>query len=139
MEADQLLKALNNEKNEKMLEHSFSEIKNKKNDILQQLQLSKNLLKQFHKKLENYKYCETIEEMDYGHYVRWISLKNPEVIKLTNGGVICDMKIQNEIPYLLCKNNLNRMFQVNLNTCVVFQKLTNDELIILEVMKYLEK
>ena len=95
MEADQLLKALNNEKNEKMLEHSFSEIKNKKNDILQQLQLSKNLLKQFHKKLENYKYCETIEEMDYGHYVRWISLKNPEVIKLTNGGVICDMKIQN--------------------------------------------
>tara|TARA_Y100000590_G_scaffold268901_1_gene301959 strand:- start:276 stop:695 length:420 start_codon:yes stop_codon:yes gene_type:complete len=139
MEADQLLKALNNEKNEKMLEHSFSEIKNKKNDILQQLQLSKKLLKQFHKKLENYKYCETIEEIDYGHYVRWISLKNPEVIKLTNGGVICDMKIQNEIPYLLCKNNLNRMFQVNLNACVVFQKLTNDELVILEVMKYLEK
>tara|TARA_Y100000389_G_scaffold108521_1_gene105653 strand:- start:1475 stop:1894 length:420 start_codon:yes stop_codon:yes gene_type:complete len=139
MDTEQLLKALNNEKNEMMLEHTFSKIKNRKNDILQKLQLTKGILKELHKKLKNYKYCETVEEMDYGHYVRWISLKNPEVIKLTNGGIICNIKIQNDIPYLLCKNNINRMFQVNLNECIIFQKLTDNELIILEVMKYLEQ
>lgn len=137
MNIDSLIKALDNENNEKIMNESLSCIKSKKNDILQQLGLTKESLKQFHKKLKNYKYCENPEEVDFGKYIRWISLKNPEQLKLTNGGIICDLKALDGELHIVCKNNLNRMIQLNFNKSIVFQKLSNEENIILHALKLL--
>ena len=41
--------------------------------------------------------------MKYGSYVRWISLKNPENLKLTNGGIVCEMKLEIKVLLLSAK------------------------------------
>ena len=138
MDVDSLLKALDNENNEKIMNETLSSIKAKKNDILQQLGLRKDSLKTLHKKLKNYKYCENVNDLDFGRYIRWISLRNPEQLKLTNGGIICDLKVVDEELHIVCKNNINRIIQLNFNKSIVFQKLSNDEHIILQALKLLE-
>ena len=85
-------------------------IKKYKNDILQKLQMDRTKLKTFHKKLKNYMFCNDLKDIQIGHYVRWIPLKNPENVSLTNGGIVCEIKsIQGEC-YILCKNFMNRFF-----------------------------
>ena len=138
MDVESLLKAMNNDNNERIMNQTLSSIKAKKNDVLQQLGLSKEDLKVFHKKLKNYKYCENVDDIDFGRYIRWISLKNKNQIKLTNGGIICDMKLVKEELHIVCKNNMNRITQVNFNNTIVFQKLSSDENIILHALKLLQ-
>jgi hypothetical protein len=138
MNVDSLLKALDNENNEKIMNETPSSIKTKKNDILQQLGVKKEDLKMFHKKLKNYKYCEQPNDVDFGKYIRWISLKKMDNFKLTNGGIICDMKVVNDELHIVCKNNLNRIIQINFNKSIIFQKLSDEENIILHALKLLQ-
>ena len=136
---ENVVKSLENEKNENIMQLTNSKIKNDKNNILQQLQLERTKLKTFHDKLKNYRYVDEISDMQFGHYIRWIPLKNPEDVKLTNGGHICDIKILNEGVHIVCRNGYNRFMQINLDENLVFQKLTNQEKIILKTIDYLNK
>ena len=81
-----------------------------KNDILQKLQLEKDKLKKYHKKLKHYRYCDEMSDLQYGYYIRWIPLKNPDNIKLTNGGIVTDILIVNDCIQIQLKNNRNRFF-----------------------------
>jgi hypothetical protein len=130
-------KALENENNESIINLTISEIKSEKNDILQKLQLGKEDLKDNLKKLKEYRYINNINDLNYGCYIRWINLKNIENLKLTNGGFICDIKI-NEGIEILCRNNFNKLFQLRFDENLIFQKLTEQEKIILNVINNLK-
>lgn len=138
MDVDKLLSALNNENNEDIVDLDFATIATNKNKILQQLNLKRADLIIFQKKLKEYRFIDDIKNLKFGGYVRWISLKNPEHIKLTNGGIICDMKEMNDDIHIRCKNNMNMIFQIKLSEVLLFQKLTNQEKIILKAMTYIE-
>lgn len=135
MEVNKLLHALNNEENLNIIDLDFATIAKDKNDVLQKLQLDKESLKQLHKSLKMYRYIDTVEALHYGAYVRWITLTDPEHIHLRNGGIVCEMKVIQESVHIKVKNNLNRMFQFNMNEVLVFQKLNPQEQIILKAMK----
>lgn len=137
MDVDKLLSALNNENNEDIVDLDFATIATNKNKILQQLNLKRADLIIF-QKLKEYRFIDDIKDLKFGGYVRWISLKNPEHIKLTNGGIICDMKEMNDDIHIRCKNNMNMIFQIKLSEVLLFQKLTNQEKIILKAMTYIE-
>ena len=128
-------------------------ITKEKNDILQRLPLERETLKTFHKKLKNYRYINNLNDFKVGNYVRWINLENllereknedsetneNTVIKLTNGGFICDIvENSNGKPNLLCRNSFNRLFEISLNKCIVFQKLNNHENIIMSILQYIK-
>jgi hypothetical protein len=134
-----LLKALNNENNSGIENLTTRKIKAIKNDYLQQLQLSRDKLKEFHLKLKDYRFVDDLTDIQYGRYIRWISLKNPEKICLTNGGVIIDIKIQEDGIHLLCRNFKNNRFQIKIDECFIFQKLTDQEKTILAALDYLDK
>ena len=80
-----------------------------------------------------------MQDVQYGYYIRWISLKNPDNVRLTNGGIIIDIDIINSCVQLRIKNNMNRIFQIKLDECYIFQKITPQEKVILGVLDYLEK
>lgn len=132
-----LLHALNNEANESILDTTTSTIQAKKNDMLQKLQLPRNELKKMHTALKFYKYVDELPEINLGRYIRWISLKNPDNIKLTRGGIICDIYTSNDDIEIKCKNNMNRLFTLKLNECFIFQKLTDQEQVILSAVNHL--
>uniref|UniRef100_A0A6C0CNA8 Uncharacterized protein n=1 Tax=viral metagenome TaxID=1070528 RepID=A0A6C0CNA8_9ZZZZ len=138
-EINDLLEALENDGNSSIMKLTHSKIKQHKNDILQQLQLPKQKLKTYHKKLKEFRYCSEMSDLQYGYYIRWIPIKDPEKIKLTNGAVIADIKIQNSQIQILCKNFKNMFFQIKFDECIVFQKISEQEHVILSVLDYLEK
>lgn len=138
-DTDKLLLALENETNASIMNMTTSKIKTIKNNMLQQLQLDKDTLKSLHKKLKDYRYCSDMSDLQYGYYIRWIPLRDPSKIKLTNGAYLCDMKIVNNQVHLVCKSNMNRIIQIKLDEVMIFQKLSPQEKVILSVLDYLEK
>lgn len=139
MNADLLAKSLDNESNESIMEMTHMKIKQIKNDMLQKLQLSRDELKKMHQKLKNYRYVDDLTNIQYGRYIRWISLKNPENIKLVNGGIVCDIKLLKSGIHIFCKAMNRYLIQIKLDENLVFQKLTDQEEVILCAMDYLQK
>tara|TARA_B100001057_G_C22648885_1_gene871287 strand:- start:406 stop:831 length:426 start_codon:yes stop_codon:yes gene_type:complete len=133
-----LEKALNNENNESLINLTFDKIDKKKREIFEELELSRSKIKKFLKKLEDYRYIEEIQELQYGNYFRWINLNNLEDLKLTSGGILCEIKVDNNI-HLVFKNNMNRFFQINMEDNFIFQKFSDQERIILYALDHLEK
>ena len=131
--------ALENEDNQNIMALDNGKIKCTKNDVLQRLQLPKDKLKSIHKSLNNYRYVDDISDLHYGSHVRWLNLKDPKKIKLTNGGFLCDIKILESGTHLLCRGFANRMLQLKMDECYIFQKLNQEEQVILSVMDYLNK
>lgn len=134
-----LIKSLDNENNSGIENLSTRKIKAIKNDYLQQLQLSREELKDYHKKLKEYRAVDDLTNIQYGRYIRWISLKHPENICLTTGGVIIDIQLQDDGIYVLCKNFRNKRMKIKIDECFIFQKLTDQEKTILAALDYLEK
>lgn len=136
LDEDKLLQALEDDENKCLLNLTTSKIKSIKNNVLQQLSLDREDLIILHDKLQEYRYVDEIPDVKYGCYIRWIRLKNPDEIKLTNGGVIVDVSVMNDDIYLTCKNNRNRMFKLKMSENIIFQKLTEQEKILLSVLDY---
>ena len=150
MDIDKLLHALNNESNEAIVDLDYSKIAKAKNDILQQLNLPRAELMALQTKLKPYRYIDDLADIRFGSYIRWISLKNPSVIKLTNGGIICDIKAHNEVAgrvgahnaandiIIKCKNRMNNIFQIKMSEVILFQKLSEQEQVILSALKLIQ-
>ena len=139
LQIDQLLGALENETNASIMELTNAKIKQINNDALQKIQIRGNELKQMHKKLKEYRVVRDLRDIQLGYYIRWIPLKDPSNIYLTNGGIIIDIDILKNGIHIRVKNNRNRIFQIKYDECVIFQKLTVQEKIILSVLDHLDK
>lgn len=134
---EKLLSALEDDDNAQLLELDFKKIEIEKKKILDKLELPQKQQNVLLKKLRQYRYIDELPGMKYGSYVRWISLKNPENLKLTNGGIVCEMKVGDKGIVIVCKNNFNRFFQLNMTETLIFQKLTEQELVLLSALEYI--
>jgi len=139
LDVDKLLKAADNEANKSILKHSKHEIKQTKNDVLQKLGLHGKQLSDIHKKLREYRFIEDLDSLNYGSFVRWIDLRDPEDIYMTNGGIVCDMCPSEDDIVIKCKNPYNKFYQFYFNKCLVFQKLTQQESVLLSAIEILNK
>lgn len=139
MDLELLKKALENDDNVDLINTSIQEIKNKKNDILQQLGLKRDELKTFNSSLKGYRYIEELKDLKIGSNIRYIKLKNIENIKLSGVNNLCEIKILNHGIGLVFKNFQNRFFTIYFNDNLIFQKINSEEEIILKAIKHLNK
>tara|TARA_A200000113_G_scaffold219958_1_gene229371 strand:+ start:4683 stop:5117 length:435 start_codon:yes stop_codon:yes gene_type:complete len=137
LDIEKLLSALEDEENADLLNLDFKKIAAEKSDILTKLELPKSQQRDLLKKLKQYRYIDELPGMKYGSYIRWISLKNPDNLKLTNGGIVCEMKVGDNGIVIVCKNNFNRFFQLNMTETLIFQKLNEEELVLLSALDYI--
>ena len=136
---DTLMNALENEQNSSIVNLDSTKIKDIKNNILQKIQLGRDQLKQYHKKLKEYRYCSDLSDLQFGNYIRWISLKDPDNLKLTNGAFYVDYFFEKNMVKIRCKNNRGNYFQIKFDEVLIFQKFNDQEKILLKVMDYLKK
>ena len=139
IDINNLLEALDNNNNENIMKLTTSKIQERKNNILQRLHLKKDVLESYQKKLKSYMYIDDLTDLSFGHYIRWISLKNVENIFLTQGAIFCDYKVINDCLQLVCKNRFGKIFQIKFDEIEIFQKISNQEKILLNVLELLEK
>lgn len=137
-DVNELLKAVDNDNNAHIAKFTKSEIKQMKDDIIDKLGLDEDKSEELLEKLRYYRYIDDLASIKYGSYIRWINLRNPERIRLTNGGIMCDMKFYNDGVHIVCKNNRGRIFQIKFDENIIFQKLSDQEQIILQVMDLLK-
>ena len=139
LEMNEFILALDNESNNSIMKLSFDKIKEYKEKILSDMMLSKSLKTNILKKIKNFRYCGEMPELSEGRYIRWISLNKPDNIKLTRGAYILDIEILPKGIYILCKGVVGNIFRIKFDECIIFQKITNQEFILLNVLKHLDK
>jgi len=141
MDTSKLLKALDNDSNEQILNFTTKKIIETNLSILKELHLSNKDTLELLEKLKGYKYVDELNELKYGTYLRWIPMNNPNAIILTKGAIFCETKITDNGIFMVCKNYgfSSKHFQISLDNNLVFQKLTNQEQIILSAMDHLSK
>lgn len=137
MDINLLEKALTNDNNLSLINTNIQEIKKLKNNILQQLGIKRDELKSFHNKLKDYRYVEDIKDLRYGGIIRCINLRNPDIVKLNNTCILCDIKILNKGIGLVLRKFRNSFFTVFLNEYLIFQKINDEEKILLKAIDHL--
>jgi sulfite reductase beta subunit-like hemoprotein len=141
MDVNKLLKALDDETNENLFNFTSDKMKEMNLKIIKELQLPRDASLSILKKLKQYKYVDEMSDLKYGTYVRWIPIENPKQIVLTKGAIFCEMKITDEGVFLICKNlgYSSKHFRISMDSNLIFQKLTDQELILLSALDHLSK
>lgn len=138
IDSDQLMKAIDNDENEKLLNMTTKKIFKMNYDILKELHLGKEETINYMKKLRGYKYVDEIEDLKYGAFIRWIPITNPEHLPLHYSGIICEIKITDDGVFIVCKNFMHRHYTFKMDECIIFQKLTNQEQVLLSALDHLQ-
>jgi hypothetical protein len=138
MDITLLQEALQNDNNLSIINTNIQEISKHKNEILQKLGLKKYDQKLFNSKLKDYRYIDDIKDLVNGSNIRWINLKKIDDIKITNGAVLCDIKILDTGLSLCLKTFTNSHLTIYLNENLIFQKISQQERVILKAINYLK-
>jgi hypothetical protein len=141
MDVNKLLKALDDESNESLFNFTIEKIREMTLKILKELHLPKKETLDFFNKLRDYKYVDEMNDLKYGTFVRWIPIENPENIYLTKGAIFCEMKIVDDGVFCVCKNFgfPARHFQISMDKNLIFQKLTEQEMVLLSALSHISK
>lgn len=139
-----LVSVISNPNNNVVASMNLSSIEETKKNIITDAGFSKTTSAELLKSLREYRYVDELNELREGCYTRWICLNKMNTSKygnlqpkLTIGGILCEIKPNDVGVSLICKNK-KRMFQFNMETSLVFQKLTHQEKILLYAIHAIE-
>tara|TARA_A100001015_G_scaffold274165_1_gene330289 strand:- start:28 stop:402 length:375 start_codon:yes stop_codon:yes gene_type:complete len=121
---------------EKLIKYNSSNIFLEKQYVFNELKLSKELIRNFHEKLKYYKVIDNISQINEGKYIRWIKINTH---KLTNGALVCDVEITDEDILINCKTINNNFITVSYNKNILFEKISDDELLLISVVDNFNK
>jgi hypothetical protein len=151
IDIDSLLNKIEKEDNNYLENKRLSDISKDIFDAISELNLNgykdkdNDLAKDFCNRLSGYRYVERICDLRNGKLMRWIKrpsnnniTDSKKVTTLTNGGILMNIKIENSGVQLLCRNNANRFFNIKFDDCLVFQKLSMEEQLILMSYEYID-
>ena len=138
MDVNNLMYALDNNSNEGIMNLTTQKIMEMNLTILKELHLEKSITLNYLKKLKGYKYIDEINELKYGSFIKWIPIIDPNYLPLHFCGIICDIKITDNGVFIVAKNFMHRHYSFKMDECLIFQKLTSQELVILSALDHLE-
>lgn len=90
------------------------------------------------KNLIGYRLADELDTLHIGQYTRWIQ-KYQDAVKLTNGGILLNTTFTSEGINLTIKLWNNRIIQVRFDDCLVYQKLSFGEQLILMASEYINQ
>ena len=140
IDPDDLLKELRKDKN------SYIENKTTKNmieEINQSIEeefgdeLDKEAQKIMIQKLMGYRYVDELDALHIGKNTRWIQ-KYKDDIKVTNGGILLNTNFTEEGIILVIKLWNGRFNKIRFDDCLVYQKMSFGEQLILMVADYMK-
>jgi hypothetical protein len=140
MDIEELLKSIENVKNDylenKTMESVASEIK----DVLKELNYTREIENLIGERLIGYRLVDSVNELHPGKYIRWIRRPRHrhEVNEITNGAIVTSIKFTNNGITVGCKSGGNRFLQIKFDDCVIFQKMTTEEQLILMAYEKME-
>lgn len=138
MDVDKLMEALDNDNNESIISLTTKKINEMNFRILKELHLGREVTIDYLKKLKGYRYIDEMNELKYGAFIRWIPITDPKYLPLHYCGMICDIKIMENGVFIVCKNFMHRHYTFKMDECLIFQKLTDQERVLLSALDHLD-
>ena len=129
-------------------------ITNLKKEMLDKLPLDDKMYKKFFNELKDYKFVDEIDELKLGCYYKWINLKSIleyDNIKITNGGFLYGYDLSCDNNNIILKFHKGtsrsqrgrygklRCTKISLNKAMFFQRLTDQEKIIIKILNYINE
>ena len=108
-------------------------------NILKELHLPKETTLDYLIKLKGYRYVDELNDLKHGAFIRWIPITDPNYLPLHYCGMVCDIKITDNGIIVKCKNFMHRHYTFKMDECLIFQKLTSQEQVILYALDHLDK
>jgi hypothetical protein len=107
-------------------------------NILKELHLDRETTLDYLKKINGYRYVDEINDLKHGSFIRWIPITDPNYLPLHHCGIICDINITDNGVLIKCKNFMHRHYTFKMDECLIFQKLTSQEKVIITALDHLE-
>jgi hypothetical protein len=139
VDVNKLMYALDNENNENIMNLTTQKILEMNLNILKELHLDKQITLNYLKKLKEYRYIDEINDLKHGAFIKWIPITDPSYLPLHHCGMICDIKITDNGVFITCKNFMHRHYTFKMDECLIFQKLTSQEKVIIYALDHLEQ
>ena len=133
-----LIYALDNDNNENIMNLTTQKIMEMNLNILKELHLPREISLDYLNKLKGYRYIDEINDLKHGAFIKWIPITNPKYLPLHHCGMICEIKITDEGVLIKYKNFMHRHYTFKMDECLIFQKLTTQEQIIISALDHLE-
>ncbi len=105
-------------------------------NIIKNISISIEDKKKYCDKLVGYRIVEELQELHKGKHVRWIRKNNG---KLTNGGIIVDIKFYETGTQILCMGSGKSFIQYKYDECFTFQKMSEAEQLVVMAYEYANK
>jgi hypothetical protein len=141
LDPEELLRELSKDKNNYIEEKTTADILNEmKQSIVDEFgdHLSNTDINNILKRLVGYRVVDELDAIHIGQYTRWIQ-KYQDDVKLTNGGILLNVIFTVEGINLTIRLWNNRTIQVRFDDCLIFQKLSFGEQLILMASDYVNK
>jgi hypothetical protein len=138
MDVNKLMYALDNDNNESIMNLTSKKIFDTNLNIIKELHLDKATTVAYLKKLKGYRYVDEINDLKHGSFIRWIPITDPTYLPLHHCGMICDIKITDNGILITCKNFMHRHYTFKMDECLIFQKLTSQERVIIHALDHLD-
>lgn len=139
MDTQKLLQALDDDRNKSLIHFTTKKMQQMTLEVLQELGLPTSETLALFKKLKHYKYVDELTDLKYGTYLRWIPLEDPNQLALAKGALFCEVKMTDKGTFCVCKNYgySNRHFLLSMDKNLIFQRLTDQERVLLAALDHL--
>jgi hypothetical protein len=87
------------------------------------------------KKLKTYRYVDQMDELKQGGFIRWIDIREPDNISLSNVAIFCEFKITDLGVSVVYKNfQGKKQYEFKMEEALIFEKLSYQEEILMKIM-----
>jgi hypothetical protein len=135
LDVNKLLNTLDDDKHDYLENKTMDSFINENNTIINELNITNTLKLKYCNKLIGYRVVDQINELHKGKYIRWYRENTQQ---LTNGGILVDIKFLDNGVHILCMNSMRRFIQYKFDDCITFQRLTDEEQLILLAYNYID-
>ncbi len=113
----------------------------RRHEILSSMNLTPEKMEEFERKLHLYRVIESPDELKHNQLIRWIPLRSLETRPyITLGGCLFRVRYNEEeaIHTVTIRNVKKFVFNIKFELNAVFQRLSQEELLILRAVEYVE-
>lgn len=111
--------------------------KHRKLTVLKSLLLEPEETKNYYTLLKEYRYVDEVDELRVGNYIRFFKL-NVTTLSLCSGGFLVDIQLSKKMIVLLFKNR-NKFFKIKMDECMLFQRNTPQEKILVQILDQIKR
>ena len=141
LDINAILSAMNKAENNTIANMTLKKIIARRHEILSSLNLTPEKMEEFERKLHMYRVIENPYDLKHNQMIRWIPLRSLETRPyVTLGGTLFRVRENTEekVHVVTIRNIKKFVFNIRFELNVVFQRLSQEELMILRAVEYVE-